>query len=139
MQLSTNPDKHIRKAIYDACTLVNIPCFDTRQGQEYNSVYVLMSTQTKSVQKGNKCKYNWDSNITLEIIQRNNKTGNSGSRVTVNDIEEQIILIINNLVINNFVLLNKVYDSNSLTTTGVNENIERIIINLNLKLYEYTN
>jgi hypothetical protein len=139
MILSINPDKHIRKAIYDACTLQNIPCFDTRQGQEYNAVYVLMSTQTKSLQKGNKCVYNWDSNITLEVIQRKNKTGNFGSRVTVDDVEEQIISIINNLVINNFVLLNKVYNSNSLTTTGVNENIERKIINLNLKLYEYTN
>lgn len=139
MELSINPDKHIRKAIYDACTLLNIPCFDTRQGQEYNAVYVLMSTQTKSLQKGNKCVYNWDSNIALEIIQRKNKTGNFGSRVTVDDIETQIISIINALVINNFVILNRNYDSNSLTTTGINENIERKIINLNLKLYEYTN
>lgn len=139
MTLSINPDKHIRKAIFDACTTLSIPCFDTRQGQSYLDTYVLLSTQSKRVNKGNKCNYNWEADITLEIIQRIQKTGNSGSRVGVNDIENQIISFINDFVVENFVILNRNYSSNSLTTTGINENIERIIINLNLKLYEYTN
>ena len=100
---------------------------------------MLITTQSKSIQKGNKCAYNWDSNVTIEIIQRIVKTGNTASKVAINDIENQILSVINNLVIDNFVLLNTDYNSNSLTTNGIDENIERIIINLNLKLYEYTN
>ena len=139
MQLLENPDKWIRKAIYEPLAILNIPVFEVRQGQNANNPYVLITTQSKSIQKGNKCAYNWDSNVTIEIIQRIVKTGNTASKVAINDIENQILSVINNLVIDNFVLLNTDYNSNSLTTNGIDENIERIIINLNLKLYEYTN
>jgi hypothetical protein len=139
MQLQENPDKWIRKAIFDALTLINIPCFEVRQGQGSNNPYVIITTQSKSIEKGNKCKYHWDCNVSLEIIQRIVKTGNTASKVAINDIEKQILFIINSLVVENFVLLNTDYNSNSLTTNGIDENIERIIINLNFKLYEYTN
>lgn len=139
MQLLENPDKWIRKAIYEPLAILNIPVFEVRQGQSTNNPYVLITTQSKSIEKGNKCAYNWDSNVTIEIIQRIKKTGNTASKVAINDIENQILSTINSLVIDNFVILNTNYNSNSLTTNGIDENIERIIINLNLKLYEYTN
>lgn len=139
MQLLENPDKWIRKAIYTPLAVLNIPVFEVRQGQSANNPYVLITTQSKSIEKGNKCAYNWDSNVTIEIIQRIKKTGNTASKVAINDIENQILSVINSLVIDNFVILTKNYSSNSLTTNGIDENIERIIINLNLKLYEYTN
>ena len=139
MQLLENPDKWIRKAIYEPLAILNIPVFEVRQGQGSNNPYVLITTQSKSIEKGNKCAYNWDSNVTIEIVQRIQKTGNTASKVAINDIENQILSTINSLVIDNFVILTKNYNSNSLTTNGIDENIERIIINLNLKLYEYTN
>lgn len=139
MQLLENPDKWIRKAIYEPLAILNIPVFEVRQGQSANNPYVLITTQSKSIEKGNKCAYHWDSNVTIEIIQRIQKTGNTASKVAINDIENQILSVINSLVIDNFVILNTNYNSNSLTTNGIDENIERIIINLNLKLYDYTN
>ena len=91
-----NPDKHIRKAIYD---LINnmvvsgntIPCFDMRVPGTTNPMYyVLLESQTKAPTNKSKCGYQWDCMITIDVITKYD-TGNAGSRVLLNDIEEKIL------------------------------------------------
>lgn len=90
-----NPDKHIRKAVYD---LINnmvvsgntIPCYDSRIPGAVNPLfYVLLEAQTKSPANKSKCGYQWDCMITIDAITKY-EIGN-GSRVLLNDIEEKIL------------------------------------------------
>lgn len=95
--MNKNPDKWIRKEI---STRINdmvvsgktIPCVDVNfTGETQPMNYVAMSTQTKIEADFNKCSRQWDCTILLDAITRYLGTGNTGSRVLLNDIEEKII------------------------------------------------
>jgi hypothetical protein len=96
MAVTINPDKEIRKSVFN---LVNnivvsskiIKCFDTRiTGNADLNEYVLMTSQTKSVLKPNKCNYRWETSLLIEIYTKTPSAGNSGSRVLLNDIEQAV-------------------------------------------------
>lgn len=95
--MNKNPDKWIRKEI---STRINnmvvsgktIPCVDVNfTGETQPMFYVAMSTQTKVEANFNKCNRQWDCTVLLDVITRYLGTGNTGSRVLLNDIEEKII------------------------------------------------
>jgi plastocyanin domain-containing protein len=131
-----NPDKYIRKYFYDYLISQGIACYDSRQGLEYNTIYVLLSTQSKLLEQGNKCGLNYDATIVLEIIQVRPKQGNAGSRLVINDVEESVINAYISAEIENFNITNKDYSTTDLVTYGLNETIKRTIITINFKLYE---
>jgi plastocyanin domain-containing protein len=103
---------------------------------EYNTIYVLLSTQSKLLGQGNKCGLNYDATIVLEIIQVRPKQGNAGSRLVINDVEESVINAYISAEIENFNITNKDYSTTDLVTYGLNETIKRTIITINFKLYE---
>ena len=132
-----NPDKYIRKYFSEALTAEGLTVFDSRKGTEINDFYVLLSTQSKLLQQGNKCVNNYDSTITIEIIQVLPKQGNSGSRLAINDAEEKAIDAYLNAQIEGFNITTKNYSSNDIVTYGTNELINRVILTINFKIYEH--
>lgn len=140
--ITKNPDKHIRKAIY---TLLNgivvsgkiINCYDVRvTGNTSPQNYILMTTQTKDIDKATKCGYRWDTSILIEIYTKTSAQGNSGSRVLLNDIEERVHeLLTPYLTITDFVVLNQImtYEA-QLESVTETENIMRSFLRLNITL-----
>ena len=90
------PDKYIRKSIFDLCNgmVVNtetINFYDSRiTGRIIPNYYVLFSTQTNGVDESSKCGYRWQSSILLDIVTRYPATNNTGSRLLVDDIANEI-------------------------------------------------
>jgi hypothetical protein len=128
-----SPDKHIRKYFYDSLNSI-VPVYDANSVQDTDELYIVMSNQTKAIETPNKCYDNWNCNITLEIIQRSLASGNKGSRLLINDLEQEVINAYESIQIDGFSLINKEYDSNSLVTQGVKQIIDRQIITINLVL-----
>lgn len=81
----TLPNTEIRKYLYNTINST-IPIFDTRvTGIAQPSEYILMTTQTADVDKGNKCEYRWDASILLDFVVRLDRQGNPGSRLDLDD------------------------------------------------------
>lgn len=105
-RMKRNPDKWIRQAVTDRIDGVivdgiPIPCIDVNYtGNTQPQFYVAKSTQTKADNQTTKCGWQWDCTILLDLITRYPSTGNIGTRVFLNDIEEKIILLMNNFSIN---------------------------------------
>jgi len=128
-----SPDKHIRKYFFDALKS-QASVFDANAVDEKQTLYFVFSNQTKQILTENKCYDSWNCNITIEVIQRSLGTSNKGSRVVINDLENFVLTAYQNANITGYSLINKEYESNSLVTQGLNEVIDRIVININLKL-----
>jgi len=140
MAVNVSPDKHIRKAIFDKINNIVvsgkiIPCYDSR-ATNAPSNYVLLTAQTKEVDKGNKCSYSWETSLLIEIYTRTTSAGNSGSRVLLNDIEERVMTLLNpKITVAGFttVTQNISYENQLETITDV-EVIFRSFLRLNLTL-----
>lgn len=106
-----NPSKYIRKAIYNAINNITvnglqIPCYDTRVKVGDNPMYyVLMTTQSKDVIKATKCEYRWSATLLLDIVTIYNTSGNTGSRLLADDIENAIRNATQNLTIEGFTVV----------------------------------
>ena len=90
------PDKWVRKAVFDAINdiivdTLTIPCFDSEvpKGLEVDH-YVLMTTQTNTVDKSNKCEYWYESSILLDIVTSYSGVGNPGSRLLADNIADAV-------------------------------------------------
>lgn len=94
--VTTNPDKHIRKAIFDLLNDIEvsgktIKCFDSRiTGNAKLLNYILLTAQTKTIEKANKCEYRWNTSVLIEIFTKTSSQGNAGSRLLLNDIEQAV-------------------------------------------------
>jgi hypothetical protein len=140
MAVTTNPDKYIRKAVSD---LVNnivvsskiIKCFDSR-ATNAPLEYVLLTAQTKEVDKATKCDYRWDSSLLIEIYTKTTSSGNTGSRVLLNDIEQAIYtLLLPKLTVIGFqTLTQNIAFENQLETITDTEIIMRSFLRLSLTL-----
>lgn len=140
MAITTNPDKHIRKAIHDQINNIVvsgniIPSFDSRASNAPDN-YVLLTAQTKEPDKTNKCDYRWISSILIEIYTKITSSGNTGSRVLLNDIEQAVhTLLLPNLSVSGFETLNQnTTFENQLETITDTEIIFRSFLRLNLTL-----
>ena len=138
--VSINPDKHIRKAIFDKINNIvvsgkTIPCYDSR-ATNAPSNYVLLTAQTKEVDKGNKCSYSWETSTLIEIYTKVSSSGNTGSRVLLNDIEEAVYtLLLPKLTVQGFTnITQNITFENSLETVTESEIIFRSFLRLNLTL-----
>jgi hypothetical protein len=140
--IGTNPDKYIRKAVFDLINgiVVNgktINCFDTRvTGNAAANEYVLLTAQTKEIDKSTKCGYDWITSLLIEIYTKSSANGNSGSRVLVNDIEQAIYTLLSPkiTVLNYTNQTQNVTFETQLETVTTTENIFRSFIRLNLTL-----
>lgn len=140
--ISINPDKFIRKAVYEQINniVVNskiIKSFDSRlSGNENLSEYVLFTAQTKDIEKATKCAYRWETSLLIEIYTKTSSSGNSGSRVLLNDIEQAIYTLLQpKITVNGFVnLTQNITFEQQLETITDTENIFRSFLRLNLTL-----
>lgn len=140
--ININPDKYIRKAIFDRLNAIVVSgkiiyCYDTRvSGNVNNNQYILFTAQTKDIDKATKCGYRWETSILIEIYTKSSSAGNSGSRVLVNDIEEACYnLLTPYLTFANFVTQNQIFTfETQLETVTDTENIFRSFVRLNLTL-----
>ena len=140
MAVNINPDKHIRKAIFDKINNIvvfgkTIPCYDSR-GTKAPSNYVLLTSQTKEVDKATKCGYRWETMLLIEIFTKVTSSGNTGSRVFLNDIEQAVYtLLLPKLAVSGFEnLTQNITFENSLDTPTDTELISRSFLRLNLTL-----
>lgn len=140
--VNVNPDKWIRKAVFDATNniVVNskiIKTFDSRvTGNANLSEYILMTAQDKDVLKNTKCEHEWECSLLIEIYTRYSSSGNTGSRLLLNDIEQAVMDVLNpKLIIQGFanVTQNITYET-SLETVTDTENIYRSFLRINLIL-----
>jgi hypothetical protein len=140
MAVTINPDNYIRKAIYNRINDIivdtkTIKCFDSRANNTPLN-YVLLTAQTKEVDKSNKCEYRWESTILIEIYTKTTSSGNTGSRVLLANIEQAVYsLLLPTLVVENFDTLNQsITFENQLETVTDTEIIFRSFLRLNLTL-----
>ena len=138
--VSINPDKHIRKAIFDKINNIVvsgkiIPCYDSR-ATNAPSNYVLLTAQTKEVDKATKCGYRWETMLLIEIFTKVTSSGNSGSRVLLNDIEERVMTLLNpKITVAGFTTVTQnISYENQLETITDTEIIFRSFLRLNLTL-----
>jgi hypothetical protein len=134
--LSKNPDKFIRKALFDALFIKGYNVTDTRILAP-TSLYILLSTQSKQRVIGNKCAGHWNCNIDLEIIDRVPVAGSGGSRAKINDAETDCIEIFNTFTIDGFKIVTRDYNSTSVPLETPSANINRIILTINITAYEH--
>ena len=140
--IEINPDKHIRRAVFDLINgiIVNgktVNCFDTRvTGNAAADQYVLLTSQTKEVDKSTKCGYDWITSLLIEIYTKTSANGNSGSRLLLNDIEQEVYSKIRpKITVLNFTnQTQNVTFETQLETVTTTENIFRSFIRLNLTL-----
>ena len=140
MAVNISPDKHIRKAIFDKINNIVvsgkiIPCYDSRAANAPSN-YVLLTAQTKEVEKSNKCDYRWTTSILIEIYTKVTSSGNTGSRLMLNDIESEVWNLLRpKLNISGFEnLTQNITFENSLETITESEIIFRSFLRLNLTL-----
>ena len=138
--VSINPDKFIRKAISDNINNIVvsgkiIPCYDSR-ATNAPSNYVLLTAQTKEVLKETKCEYEWETSTLIEIYTKVSSSGNTGSRVLLNDIEQAIYtLLLPKLTVQGFTnITQNITFENSLETITESEIIFRSFLRLNITL-----
>lgn len=138
--LTINPDKYIRKAIFDLTNNIVvlgniIKTYDSRASNAPDN-YILLTAQTKDIDKSTKCGYEWESSILIEIYTKISSSGNNGSRTLINDIEQTVMNLLNpKLLIDNFSNQKQnITFENSLETITDTEIIMRSFLRLNLTL-----
>lgn len=99
------PDKWIRKAVSALLDNLSvgssiIRCYDTRvTGPTIPEKYIIMSTQTNTVDKATKCESRWESSILLDVFTQYDRQGNTGSRLEVDDIMNEVRAQMDTLVL----------------------------------------
>jgi hypothetical protein len=146
--IKTLPDKWIRKAIYDVVNNISVvdemsgdvlvvKCYDSRVMADNDvTQYVLMTTQTNTVDKSTKCGNRWESSILLDIVTTFNGAGNYGSRLLADNILDKVRALTDSLTLDVASGLEVVYQSqdfpNDLVTVTSTENIYRKFMRIEL-------
>lgn len=134
--MTGSPDKYIRKAFFDALNgltvdTFQIPVYDERiTGTSVKPHYILLSTQTKSQNKFTKCSDRWNCDILIDIVTTYPATGNTGSKLLAENIEEAVINLEDNLTLTGGFIINEksLVSSDSLVTIGTTTNVFRQLI-----------
>lgn len=135
-----NPDKYIRKAIFDSLGGSNGFSVSGKAIKVYDSATpanddfcVILSTQSGSENQRDKCSIDKDRTIVIDCITR--YKGFAGSRAMVDDIVEYVLEQLEDLEIENFDLVKSsiTFPSDIMNKTST-ESIFRKLINYNLTL-----
>jgi len=111
-----------------------IPCYNRRvTGTTVKPHYVLVTDQAKRQKKYTKCGDKWDCSILLDIITTYPATGNTGSTLLAENIEEAIINLEPTLNLSGSYTINdrELVSSDSLTVIGTTTNVFRQLIRFN--------
>ena len=135
--ITINPDKYIRKAIYNLLNNIvvsgnTIKCYDARvYGNQDVSNYIILANQMKNIDKATKCEYRWNGTIMIEIYTRS-----SSSRVLLNDIEQAVTdLLTPKITVENYeVIYQDISYVTQLESFTDTENIYRSFLTLELTL-----
>lgn len=134
------PDKYIRKGVSSLLNNLNvdgqiIKCYDTRiTGPVIPDHYIIMSTQTAEVDKDNKCEWFWESSILLDVTTTYGRPGNTGSRLLVDNIMDEVRNQMNSLSLDGgFTIITQTQSyPNDITTITENELVYRKFLRLTL-------
>lgn len=130
------PSKYVRKSLYQLITGLGYACFDSKvPAVDMPSNYVLLSTQNHDVNESVKCSYLWESEILLDIVTRHTSIGNTGNRVTVDDMTENIVNALSTkLILDNGlkVIKQDLTFNNDLTNTYNNQIVHRKLLRVKL-------
>lgn len=130
-----NPDKWIRQYFVSAFAnmVVNgkpVKVYDTHTPNN-DDVLIILSTQTGSNDRIDKCSITKNRTIEIQVMTR--FKGDSGSRLLLDDIVEEIQNRVSNISINNFTVQDwDISFPQDFATTTTTETIFRKIINYNL-------
>ena len=95
-ELKVMPDKWVRKAIFDTLNGitvngVEVTVYDYRiTVEQAPEAYILITGQTTSPEKGNKCEYDYSTTVQLEVITQYAASGNIGSRLLNDDVTDMV-------------------------------------------------
>ena len=130
-----NPNKYVRLALYDAIS-TEYDCFDTQVTGNVNpSQYVLISTQDKEIDKASKCGYRWISYTLLDLVRIYDGSGNVGSRLANDDMENTIMSLIENIEIDGYTVVNRRYEfPSNINTSSATQTVYRSFIRVILTL-----
>ena len=134
------PDKHIRKAVFNAVNNIvvdtlTIPAFDSRvSGNTIPQHFILMTTQTNQVNQMTKCGDVYESSILIDIVTTYDGSGNTGSRLLADNILDAVRNATNSLALSassGLVIQKQTQDfPNDIVTITDNENIFRKLMRL---------
>ena len=130
--VKTLPDKWIRKAVFDAINNIvvdtkTIKCYDTRATGSDDDNYILLSTQSNEVNKSNKCEYQWESSILIDIITKYKLSGNTGSRLLADNILNEVRNLTNSLTLDVASNLDIIWQKQSFPSDIVSETPNEIV------------
>lgn len=129
-----NPDKYLRKGYLQALSGVGITAYDKKVPIDISppSSYVLVSSQAKTTTERNKSDFDWNSRITLDIINVN--MAGLANTAIVDDLEEKCITAIENGISMDKFYIKSNYQISSLNLDidGKTQSIERRVL-----LYEH--
>ena len=130
-----NPNKYVRKALYQIIKDY-YPCFDMQVPTNLTPTqYVLMSTQDKEHERPTKCGGRWVSYTLLDLVCIYDGSGNVGSRVANDDIENDILGLIENLTVDGYTVISQGHEfpsnlDSSTSTQTVYRNFIRVVLTL---------
>lgn len=136
------PNEWVRKAVSLLLNNLNvensiIKCFDTRvTGAIIPEKYIIMSTQTNTVDKATKCEWRWVSSILLDVFTQYPRQGNTGSRLEADRIMNEVRAQMNTLTLDGasgltIVTLTQSFP-NDITSVTDNEIVNRKFLRLEL-------
>ena len=128
-----NVDSVIRKYFYDQLS-VEHPVFDSRQGSMNVDKCYLITSQTKDKTQDTKCNYAYQTAIEIEIMSRSGVTGNTQSKLIVEEMENFVENAFDNINLSNFAISEKRYNAESFDADISADNKNRKVILINLKL-----
>lgn len=130
-----NPNKHIRKALFDVISPL-YPCFDTNVTGNLNPTqYVIISTQDKVDDPATKCGMRVIVATLLDLVCIYNGAGNVGSRILNDDMQENIENAIENLQVTGYnVLIQRNEYPSNLDSSSANQTVFRNFIRVILTL-----
>lgn len=138
------PNKWTKKAIYDAVNGIvvsgkTINAYDTNvTGSVIPNQYIILSTQSNTVDKANKCEYFWDSDILIDIVTIYPSTSNPGTTSLCDDITDKVRELTDNLTLSpssNLSIISQTQTfPNNLSLHTDNENIFRNFVRITFQI-----
>lgn len=134
-----NPNKHIRKYFFDtlnnqSVSGVTMQCFDSRQATEDVNACFLLLDQNNDREDETKCNLKVTQTLTIEVIQRVEKFGNSGSRLFLDDATNLVYTAFDNINLSGYFITQKNISDNSVITYDEQEILNRNILTLTFKI-----
>jgi len=134
-----NPNKYVRKAFFDVLNnmVVNtntIKAYNMRvTGATVPANYILISTPTKRQNPYTKCADRWEVDAVIEIFTTYPSTGNTGSMLLADDIEEQVTNLEETIILSGGYKINQrlFVSSDEIETIGTTTNVFRKILRFN--------